>query len=142
MANSYEPVTVYVTATGQVAYTSFRVDGVNPTLDVGQSLIDGQYEADDFYIPSGTPTARPVLLAGDDDGAEINIDLSVGVNQTIISGLPSGTVVSTDDDFYAVTSGIENLQVRAERGGEFAFELVPPFPYKPLTFTLVVSNAS
>lgn len=141
MANNLEPVTTYHTATGKILLVTYRVDGVNPTLGVGESLIDGHYDGDEMYISSGVPTFRPTLLEITDGSNEVHIDLQVGVNQTIISNMPVGTIVSTEDDFYDVTTVVENLDIRAERMGEFDFEIIPPFPYIALNFTVVISDA-
>jgi len=142
MANS-EPISIYFTATGEIKGNAYKEDGVPPTLNAGEAYVNGYYDRDFWYIvlPGIVPTERPVLIdLADDDTYTISI--SVGVNQTIVSNMPIGTIVNGPENFYGVAASVENLQVRAERGGEFPFELIPPFPYRDQDFTLVIDDAS
>lgn len=143
MAGRFEPITIYYTATGEIKSTSEKEYGVAPTLNAGEAYVNGTYDPDDFYIalPSLTPTARPSLLDLEDEET-VNISVSAGVNQTIVSNMPIGTIVNGPMATYAVTTVVENLQVLAERSGEFPFEVLAPFPYKPLAFTLVIDDAN
>lgn len=139
MAYNSEAVTVYLSATGEVSYLAYRTDGVNPTLVGGEALVDGHWPWADYYIPSGVPTLRPTVLDDDPENAIIDLEVSAGVNQTIIASLPSGTTVDTDG-FHGVTSTTEALQIRAERDGTFDIDIEPPFPYKPIALTLVITD--
>ena len=142
MANS-DPITIYFTATGEIKGNAYKDNGVAPAMEPGEAYVDGYYDRDDYYImlPSLTPTPRPYLIELADDDT-YTISISVGVNQTIISNMPIGTIVNGPDNFYGVTTIVENLQVRAERGGEFPFEIIPPHPYRDQEFTLVIDDAS
>lgn len=143
MTGRYTPITIYFTATGEIKGGAEKDNGVAPAMNAGEAYVDGYYDGDFYYIalPSLTPTLRPVLLELADDDT-YTISVSVGVNQTIITNMPIGTIVNGPDNFYGVTTIVENLQVRAERGGQFPFEIIAPFPNKDLAFTLVVDDAS
>ena len=140
MSTNSEKVSVYITTTGEIIYPTYRENGIDPTLNAGESLIEGHWAPQDYYILSGVATDRPTVLDDDSDNAEIDIELTVGVNQTIIASLPEDTEV-TSDDFYEQATAGEPLEVKAERNGVFEIEIDPPFPYKSLTLRLVVTDA-
>lgn len=136
MAGRYEPITIYLTATGEIVGPSYKENGVVPALEPGQAAIDGGWDADEYWVSGGVATPRTVLI---EDGALVELEVSVSP-QTVIASLPAGTEVSADG-FYGVTSSAEPLTVLAGRAGEFEIEIIPPFPALPSAFILVVSHA-
>jgi hypothetical protein len=58
---------IYEKASGEVIKTILAPDGHDVPISDGQSLIEGQYEDDKFYIKDGQPQKREAISGPKDD---------------------------------------------------------------------------
>jgi hypothetical protein len=125
----------FKTATGEIIGSGNFEDDVldaeiTEDMDVDESFMDGVADADQEYVtfPGGVPTitARPTILA--DDDVFVPADNTVTVDFL----LPTGTVVTWQDD--ETTSGAgEHFQFKSNGLiGTYEALIDPPFPYIPV----------
>jgi hypothetical protein len=59
-------LTIYDIATGEVKKTLVVPTNYIPSLESGESFLDGQYDDDKFMVVNGKPVKRPVIMVSND----------------------------------------------------------------------------
>lgn len=123
--------------TGRILMIKQYEDGT-ASVDIDADGPAGTAWIDDFtanmvtdYILSGVVTPRPVLLDPLLDPYPVDADGT----DTVIVAMPSGTQVDYEDEQY--TSTAENFVFTTTVWGEWTYRFSPPWPYVPLTLTIV-----
>lgn len=104
--------TFYDKATGRILARSFSGHGGPPVGDT-IAAVDGWYDPEATYLPSGVPTARAVINYSLDKPTIV----AAGGEVATVTGLPDGAVVYYETSEYATT------------GGSFSFDAVTPGIY-------------
>lgn len=152
-------IVFYLTATGEIDSTADYADetddaDINADLPADCSWLEGDADPETDYVLAGVITERPSIGAEevyhvDADGIERT--LFTMPDPTIVTyrgqeynagdvlwDVGGGYVMGTGDD-YLVFGGDSDLDFNFKSviSGEFEYELVPDFPYKPAKVTVI-----
>lgn len=108
--------------TGEFTLQYEVLEGELPDVLAGGGYVEERVDGEKLYVVDGVVTPRPSIVT--------DVDFVVDADgvDTMTIALPAGTSVSHEGKTYTISS-TDNLVFRTSVLGEWAFEIVPPFPY-------------